>query len=110
MSYCSERRIRAGARKAISLLRRDGWCQRSKGRGRNGERCAMVAILDADREAATAVRSRAEILLHNERKVDMFASRARLKPLARWNDRKGRTVDEVIDLLKRVARGERGRL
>jgi hypothetical protein len=109
-----ENNIRRCARRAAWLIRRNGWYRGSKGRGRNGERCAMVAILDAAEhiagedtvkidQIATVTRYRAEELIDPPGRWRYGYT----KYLAYWNDKHGQTASNVLAILARVARGER---
>ncbi len=112
-----ENNIRRCARRAAWLIRRHGWFRGLKGRGRNGERCAMMAILDAaehvvgsDRKRvdhiALVARFRAEELIDPAGRWRHSGSR-RKKYLAYWNDKPGQTAANVLAILMRVASGER---
>lgn len=117
----SEKALARVARRAIFLLKRDGWCQ---GRAlRRGARCIHTALWNAARDItgdetsygdarsyATFAIVRAEYLIDPEGK--RFKSIARRpfggkKYISWWNDKKTTTLDDVIGLLRRVARGER---
>lgn len=117
-----EATIQRCARRAAFLIKRDGWFRGLKGRGNNGERCAMMAIVDAaeflirsdkaktrkDRadHIAIVTRWRCEELIDPKGRWRHSGSR-RKKYLAYWNDKTGQTADNVLAILKRVAAGER---
>lgn len=79
--------------KAADILRTGGWCQIHFNK-RTGEHCMIGAIQEAANytQPATDIAHRA-VLMHGYGMC--------------WNDRKGRTKEEVIAALEKVARSER---
>jgi hypothetical protein len=113
-----ESNIRRCARRAGWLIRRHGWYRGLKGRGRNGEVCAMMAILDAAEHIAgpnrarvdhiaVVTRYRAEELIDPAGRWRHSPRRRGKKYLAYWNDKPGQIAGKVLAILARVARGDR---
>lgn len=112
-----ERNIKRCARRAAWLIRKYGWYRGLKGRGCNGELCAMMAICDAagylklpgkekTDHIAMVTRFRAEALIDPSGRWRHSVTR-RKRYLAYWNDKAGQTAENVLAILDRVARGER---
>jgi hypothetical protein len=93
----NEDQWRRDCRQAADLLRRDGWCQGTS-RKSTGERCLMNAVRTASGsyEDENAVDRLNNILSRLQLKLNMTFP-------AYWNDVKGRTVEEVVDLLEDMA-------
>lgn len=101
----NDRQIRAAAFAVIRYLKEHGWCQGfGGGRKSSNARCLMRAtsVVSPFRLVAWAqnVISRAEAIVIRARRRHRWTRR---HPLARWNDQKGRTLDEVLALLRMVA-------
>lgn len=111
-----ETNIKRCARRAAFLIRKHGWFRGLKGRGNNGELCAMMAIADAAKHlhgdsketsdhVATVTGWRCEALIDPAGRW-RHSGRRRKRYLAYWNDKTGQTVDNVLTILLRVANGE----
>lgn len=95
-----EERIRETARKAIDILLKGGWCNDGP-IGPNGERCLAMATVAASMEYDSHVDRRVASLLGLDwRNADLASL------IGGWNDEPGRTIDEVLSVLERVANGE----
>jgi hypothetical protein len=95
----SERAIRAVALRAIHLLETRGLRQGRRGAGI----CLGDAIAEADpkKKYRWTLWARAEsVICATTRMRHGFGRRL----IPRWNDKAGRTKDEVIELLRRVAK------
>lgn len=86
--------------KAADLIERDGWCQKHF-RGENGEHCLTDALMRAagcfpgDSFGTKAV--------SYGKAYDVLTRRVRRKNLVFWNDKPGRTKDEVVVALRAAA-------
>lgn len=101
MSTVSEESIRAAAAGAAAILRKRGWCQ-----GVFVDHQKRVDLATALSNGAGDV---ASDIPEAGRLIGAIAGRLwRLVgcPLTGWNDAPGRTADEVISVLERVASGE----
>lgn len=79
--------------KAIHLIKKDGWCQKQF-HSSEGQHCIVGAIYfnePFDRRSGKLIRD-IEIMLGDLTNSDPIS----------FNDAKGRTVDEVLDLLHRA--------
>ncbi len=85
-------------RRAVEIIERDGWIQGCF-IGPGGERCATEAIAQAQVDLATPGRN-----IENDMRpliaVRRYLTKAAVFP---WNDKEGRTVEEVINMLLTVA-------
>lgn len=107
MTAPSEEQVRECARVAIARIRETGW-----GQGRHGvvdqkKTCLVVSLAPpSDRFGSTfagrEVRHRVAALLGLDNPIDCYEH----SNVVVWNDRAGRTADEVIAVLERVAAGE----
>lgn len=98
MSGPSEDEVRECARRAAEILREDGWCQ-GVSRDERGAHCAAGAVWEAcPGPGGYPVRLLTQIRL----------GRVIGTQVVSWNDTPGRTAEEVIAALGRVAAGEGG--
>lgn len=96
----TERSLRACALRAIALINAQGFRQGSRGPGL----CVQHAILAADpnKRYCDVLIARAESVICATTRMRHACRGKKLIP--RWNDRAGRTKEEAIELLRRVAK------